>query len=134
MHGYSAHDDTAMFYKSYLLGVNNVIVANACYQHLDGKTSTKNNMERARFATGFNTVIFWHRFLFGGTFPQKIWSVLCIHYRLATERIYFCINVLRSRMPGRDANAFNSGVRAGWAWIKSKEYQSLPPIQKDDPL
>ena len=90
--GYSAHDDTAMFYKAWLRDVKGVVVADAQYQHLDAKTSTSGNMERALYATGFNDVVFWHRFLSG-----SLWSSVCFHYRLVAEALYQHFNLYRKR-------------------------------------
>lgn len=127
--GYSAHDDTAMFYKAWLLGVKSVIVADAPYQHLDAKTSTRNNMEKALYATGFNDVVFWHRFLSGENPLERFWSRLCIGYRFAAQGLYYRLNKLRGRMTAEEIRAFENGVHAGWTWLKSPEYQMLPSVK-----
>lgn len=129
--GYSAHDDTAMFYKAWLRGVKSVIVADAPYRHLDAKTSTRGNKEKALYATGFNDVVFWHRFLSGKSFPERIWSRLCIQYRLGTQWLYNRLNKLRGRMTMEEIRAFESGITAGWAWLDSGEYKNLPSILED---
>lgn len=129
LNGYSAHDDTAMFYKAWLLGIKSVIVADAPYQHLDAKTSTRGNMEKALYATGFNDVVFWHRFLSGEKLLERIWSKLCIRYRFAAQGLYYRLNKLRGRMTAEEIRAFESGVRAGWTWLDSPEYQALPPVK-----
>lgn len=123
--GYSAHDDTAMFYKAWLRGVTPVIVADAPYHHLDAKTSTRGNTEKAMYATGFNKVVFWHRFLRGGA-----WSSLCIRYRLAAEKLYKRLNLLRGRNTKAEFDAFYDGIQAGWDWLKSEEYRKLPNIRE----
>ena len=129
--GYSAHDDTAMFYKAWLRGVKSVIVANAPYQHLDAKTSTRGNMENALYASGFNDVVFWHRYLKGHNFFEQIWSKLCIHYRFFTQWFYNRLNKFRSRMTDSEIKAFESGIKDGWKWIKTDEYKSIPSIMED---
>ena len=129
--GYSAHDDTAMFYKAWLRGIKSVIVADAPYRHLDAKTSTRGNMEKALYATGFNDVVFWHRFLSGETPLEKAWSRLCIRYRFAAQGLYYRLNKLRGRMTAEEIQAFESGVRAGWKWLGSEEYRDLPPVLED---
>lgn len=126
--GYSAHDDTAMFYKAWLRGVKTVIVGGALYQHLDAKTSTRGNREQVYRATGFNHVVFWHRFLLGKNMLQKLWSRGCIHYRLTAEKLYFRLNILRGRMTHQELSAFTEGIREGWNWIKTDEYRALPPV------
>lgn len=124
--GYSAHDDTAMFYKAWLLGVTPVVVADAHYQHLDAKTSTKGNLERAMYATGFNNVVFWHRYLSGG-----LWSKICILFRLTAQQVYNRINLMRKNLSIAEARAFDAGTKAGWAWLNTDEYKNLPKIIKE---
>lgn len=63
-HGYSAMDDETMFYKAWLCDKKTVIVASAPYEHLDGKTSVRGNLEQVHYAAGFNRVVFWRRFLY----------------------------------------------------------------------
>lgn len=129
--GYSAHDDTAMFYKAWCRGIKSVVVADAPYQHLDAKTSTRGNMEKAQYATGFNDVVFWHRFLSGGKPIAHLWSGLCIRYRLLTQKLYNRLNRLRGRTTVEETAAFAAGVKAGWAWLKTEEYQKLPSVLEE---
>lgn len=129
--GYSAHDDTAMFYKAWLRGIPSVIVADAPYRHLDAKTSTRGKMVKALYATGFNDVIFWHRFLSGGHLPERIWSRICIRYRLAAQRLYNALNLLRRKMTQEEVQAFASGVQAGWEWLNTEEYRALPSVTEE---
>ncbi len=127
--GYSAHDDTAMFYKAWLRGVTPVIVTDAPYQHLDAKTSTIGN-PKAPFATGFNTVVFWHRFVYSQcrTIPEKLWAKLCIRYHIFAWSLFGLLNRLRGRSASGNPT-FHDGIRAGWEWIKSEEYAALPPVK-----
>lgn len=129
--GYSAHDDTAMFYKAWLRGIRSVIVADAPYQHLDAKTSTRGNMEKAMYATGFNDVVFWHRFLSGKKPMERIWSKQCIRYRLGTQWLYNRLNRLRRRMSAEEIGAFERGLAAGWEWLNSETYKNLPSILEE---
>lgn len=131
LNGYSAHDDTAMFYKAWLRGIKSVIVADAPYQHLDAKTSTRGNMEKALYATGFNDVVFWHRYLSREKLLEKCWSCLCIRYRFGTQWLYNRLNKLRGRMSAEEIKAFENGVRAGWKWLDSEEYKNLPSILEE---
>lgn len=131
LNGYSAHDDTAMFYKAWLRGIKSVIVADAPYQHLDAKTSTRGNMEKALYATGFNDVVFWHRFLSGKKPMERIWSKLCIRYRLGTQWLYNRLNKLRGRMSAEEIGAFERGLAAGWEWLDSETYKNLPSILEE---
>lgn len=129
--GYSAHDDTVMFYKAWLRGVKTVIVADAPYQHLDAKTSTRGNREKVLYANGFNKVVFWHRFLSGKHFGEKLWSRVCIGFRFAAERVYNQLNRLRGRTSAEECKAFRNGIRAGWSWIKTEEYYALPALTEE---
>lgn len=127
--GYSAHDDTAMFYKAWLRGVKSVIVADAPYQHLDAKTSTRHN-PRVAYAGGFNTVVFWHRFVLGSckTKPQRMWAKICLHYYLfATDKLRL-INDLRRHTNNR--KNVREGIRAAWRWIDSEEYSGIRPVRE----
>ena len=126
--GYSAHDDTAMFYKAWLRGVTPVIVADAPYRHLDAKTSTTHN-PRVSYASGFNTVVFWHRFVLGScrTLPEKIRARLCFQYHLLMTDIFYLLSDLRRHTSNRKNT--RKGIRAGWAWIKGEEYAALPPVR-----
>ena len=127
--GYSAHDDTAMFYKAWLRGVTPVIVGDALYQHLDARTSTTHNPKVA-YAGGFNTVVFWHRFVYGScrSLPEKLWARLCFQYHLLASGAFRLLNDLRRHTQDRK-NALD-GIRAGWAWIESEEYAALSPVQE----
>lgn len=127
--GYSAHDDTAMFYKAWLRGVTPVIVSNAVYQHLDAKTSRIEN-PKAAFAGGFNTVVFWHRFIYSQckTLPEKIWTKLCIHYHLFARTMLGLLKQMCRRSTSANPT-FRDGVHAGWKWLKSAEYAALPPVR-----
>lgn len=129
--GYSAHDDTAMFYKAWIRGVKSVIVANAEYRHLDAKTSTRGNKEKVMYATGFNNVVFWHRFLRDDNCMSGLWSRVCINYRITTQKVYNRLNVWRNRLSIDEVNAFDAGTCAAWNWLNTEEYKSLPPITED---
>lgn len=128
--GYSAHDDTVMFYKAWLRGIKSVIVADALYQHLDAKTSTRGNMEKALYATGFNDVVFWHRYLRGNNVVERIWSRICIHYRFFAQWVYNRLNKLRHRITNVEIEAFEMGIKDGWKYLKTKDYKSIPSIME----
>lgn len=125
--GYSAHDDTAMFYKAWLRGVTPVIVADALYRHLDAKTSTTQNPS-VSFASGFNTVVFWHRFVYCHcrTLPGKLWARLCFRYHLLMTQSFCLLNDLRQHTCSRKNT--RDGIRAAWQWLRSEEYDKLPPV------
>ena len=125
--GYSAHDDTCMFYKAWLRGIKSVIVADAPYQHLDARTSTQHNPKVA-YAGAFNTVVFWHRFVYSSckTRTEKLWACLCFRYHLSASGLFRLLNDLRKH--SNDSKNARAGIHAAWAWIKSPEYDTLPSI------
>lgn len=129
--GYSAHDDTAMFYKAWLRGVTPVIVADAPYQHLDARTSTTHNPKVA-YAGGFNTVVFWHRFVYGScrTAAERLWAKLCFRWHLFAMDKLRLLSDLRKHTA--DRKTAREGVRAGWTWIESEEYAALPPVRAQE--
>ena len=128
--GYSAHDDTAMFYKAWLRGVTPVIVADAVYQHLDARTSSQHNPKVA-YASGFNTIVFWHRFIYTqcATAPGKLWAEICIRYSTFVISLLDLLKQLRGRNTSGAPN-YREGIRDGWKWIKSEEYAELPPLRE----
>lgn len=128
--GYSAFDDTVMFYKAWIRGVKTVIVANAEYEHLNAKTSTRGNKEKVMYATGFNIVVFWHRFLRGNGCLNCLWGKLCINYRIVSQRIYNRLNVLRGRTTSKEAKSFAEGIHTAWEWVETKEYKDLPHVME----
>lgn len=128
--GYSCHDDTSMFYKAWLRGIKSAIVIDAIYDHLDGKTSTRGNKEHVFYGTGFNTIVFWHRFLSEGNCVKKAWSKICINYRIISQKFYNSLNRLRNKITSEDQKAFNKGVADGWKWISSTEYKQLPSVYR----
>lgn len=126
-HGYSALDDQTMFYKAWLRGLKTVVVADAYYEHLDGKTSTRGNPEPVLFSSWFNRVVFWHRFVFmqEATAIGKVWAVLCFGYRLVWQEIH---EILK-RTPKEERRIKAEGRHAGWKYLKSEEYHALPPVK-----
>lgn len=128
--GYSAHDDTAMFYKAWLRGITPVIVSDAPYRHMDARTSTTGN-PKASFAGGFNKVVFWHRFIYSQcTNPvEKLWSRVCIGYLLLARYGFELVKRLRNGAKTQYPT-FRMGVHAGWQWIQSTEYKALPPVRE----
>lgn len=126
-HGYSALDDQTMFYKAWLRKIPFFIVADACYEHLDGRTSTAGDASPFLFSTWFNRIVFWHRFIFSqeATVFGKLWAVLCFGYRLFWLWLYY---VLKG-VPAETRCIHAAGYRAGWRYLKSDEYRGLPPVK-----
>lgn len=130
MHGYSAFDDTAMFYKAWLCGWKTVVVLNAFYEHLDAGTSRKNNNEQVEYSNGFNMVVFWHRFLYSQeTGIKKKWCRICLEYRIMAQKCYNNLNRLRGKMNKVECKAFETGVSKGREWVNSEAYAEIPPLK-----
>lgn len=126
-HKYSAHDDTAMFYKAWLMGHKSVIVADALYKHLDAKTSKIDNVEAREFALGFNTFVFWKRFILEPSVGiEKLWSRICFGYYLLFARVLAASKALKSR---KTMSSFFEGIRSGKHWTKTNEYKLKEKIR-----
>lgn len=131
-HGYAAMDDQTMFYKAHLRGIHTIVVSNAIYDHLDARTSTKELKSRANinYSSGFNRVVFWHRFLFNmrkSIFARTL-DLVCFAYNCFAECVYSKINMLRLKKRKDDHKFFVTGILDGISYIKSKEYKNLPPV------
>jgi len=129
-HGYSAMDDQTMFYKAWLMGMKTIVVSDADYEHLDGKTSIRNNKPAVLFSRGFNRFVFWHRFIYSqqSNWIGKAISWIAFCYRLAWIEIWNNFSVVRRRMTRDDCAIYRNGLHEAKEYIKSNEYQCLPPI------
>lgn len=127
--GYSAHDDTVMFYKAWLRGIKTAIVSTAAYQHLDGKTSTKGRPVQVKKAMGFTRFILWHRFFYEqARGPEKLWCVACIAYRTLFQSCTDLIRCAAGKRPFAEVKAYIEGTAYAMKWTKTQEYQMLPPL------
>ena len=131
-HGYAAMDDQTMFYKARLRGIHTVVVSDAIYEHLDARTSTKELESKANmnYSSGFNRVVFWHRFFFNmrKSVFVRILDLICFTYNCFSKYIYSQINVFRLKKRKNDHKFFVTGILDGISYIKSKEYKNLPPV------
>ena len=130
-HGYSAHDDTTMFYKAWLRGVTPVVVSDARYRHMDARTSTKGN-PRVTYATGFNRIVFWHRFLFSME-PGLLGAAaacVAISHRTLFSWLWCCVSILCRRKTMEDLRSSFRGTRDGLRYIRSREYRELPAVRE----
>lgn len=130
-HGYSALDDQTMFYKAWLMGYKTVVVSNAYYEHLDAKTSTRNNKPAALYATTFNRVVFWHRFIYSmqNNVVRKGQARVAFCYRMQWMRFWDYVSVFRKRLTSEEYEILRKGYLDGWKYIESDEYKSLPAIK-----
>lgn len=131
--GYSAHDDTVMFYKAWLRGIKTAIVSTAAYQHLDGKTSTQGRPVQVKKAMGFTRFILWHRFFYEQARGlEKPWCVACIAYRALFQSFTDLIRCVAGKRPFAEVKAYIEGTAYAMKWIKTQEYQMLPPLVEQE--
>ncbi|MDD7739310.1 MAG: glycosyltransferase [Lachnospiraceae bacterium] len=129
-HGYSALDDQTMFYKAFLRGIKAMVVVDATYEHLDARTSTKNNKEPVLYSRYFNRVVFWHRFIYKkqANCALKLYTLLCFVYRSLWLLVLDVLDVVRHRMKISDMKISCRGYVDGWKYLRTKEYKELPPV------
>lgn len=132
-HGYSSLDDQTMFYKAWLRNIKTAVVTDAYYKHLDAKTSIKNNKKSTLFSLSFNRTIFWHRFIYSqqSNYFMKIYSLICFKYRAFWMLIFDVMDLVRKRITKEDFMIKREGASKAAEYIKSKEYDDLPPVKKD---
>ena len=125
MHGYSSHDDTAMFYKAWLCGVKTVIVADAHYQHLDAGTSRSGIKTKRYLSGGFNSYVLWKRLICYQANPlrEKLYYIPFRYHELVCKLYY------RIKLGKEASSAFQSGYTMARDWVKSDEYLNLPPVK-----
>ena len=130
LNGYSALDDQTMFYKGYLMGYKTLVVSNALYDHLDGRTSVRNNKPATIYASIFNRYVFWHRFIYSqeSNVFMKIWARVCINYRVFWCRVFDLIDYLRGRNSKSDLKIIKRAYKDVKKYIKSDDYLNLPAI------
>ena len=126
MNGYSAHDDTIMFYKAWLCGIKSVIVADAPYQHLDAATSRIGVNTKYYSSLSFNSYILWKRFLcHNKNGITKALSYIPFRYHELICGFFYRL------LYGKESSiAYRQGYREARAWTKSDTYRDLPPITK----
>lgn len=129
-HGYSSLDDQTMFYKAHLRGIKTMVVVSAEYEHLDARTSTRNNRDPVLYSLCFNRVVFWHRFIYKkqSNLLFKLYTILCIVYRSIWLFAFNILNILRRRMTVRDFKISCKGYLDGWKYLRTKEYREFPSV------
>lgn len=129
-HGYSALDDQTMFYKAWLMGLKTIIVSDAEYEHLDGKTAIHKNRKPVLYSRSFNRVVFWHRFIYSQQHGiiGKTLSQIAFLYRIVWLEIWKMSSILRHRMTWGDCMVCRKGFFAAIKYLESKKYRQLPPI------
>ena len=123
---YASLDDQTMFYKAHLLGIRSVVVTDAVYEHLDGKTSRR-VLSDISYAMEFNRYVFWHRFIYSKDHGlKKYFDKIAIEYYFFTKFFY---NIFRLFIKTLDTKAFKSKMQAlkdAKKYVKSMEYINLP--------
>lgn len=132
-HGYSALDDQTMFYKAWLRGYKTIVVSDAFYEHMDARTSTRNNKPAVLYSSVFNKVVFWHRFIYCmeknafGRFAARA----AFRYRILWEMLWNRVSILRHRMTKEDLRIVKQGYLNGREYLNSQEYRNLPAVCKE---
>ena len=126
-HGYSALDDQTMFYKGWLNGMKTVIVPDALYEHMDAKTSTRNNKPAVLYSASYNRIVFWHRFIYSAQKGPlgRAAARAALRYRLCWQWIYESVSRLSGKLSREDRRTLRKGVSDGFDYVKSDEYRKL---------
>lgn len=129
--GYSAYDDQTMFYKAWLRGMGALVVADACYDHNDARTSTRGNKPAVLYCIAMNRIIFWHRFLYSMEHNPmlKLWTRVAFGYRMGWARFWALVYRLTGRYTKDDYAITKKGWHDGWQYIKSPAYNTLPSVR-----
>jgi GT2 family glycosyltransferase len=130
--GYAALDDQTMFYKAWLRGLKTIVVSTAQYEHMDAKTSTRNNKPTVNYASTYNRVVFWHRFIYSmqPNLFLKLYSRVCFGYYMTMLLAFDLLSVVRKKITLDDISIKRKGYFDGWKYLKSQEYRNLPPIRE----
>lgn len=133
---YAALDDQVMFYKAHCRGIKTIVVSDAAYQHLDAKTTAKRETfsgDKRIFAHNFNTVVFWHRFIFTQRKSvYKMGSLFAFLYRMVSSMMLSFLRVLLHRQSIKELCAQLRGIHNGVTYICSDEYKSLRSVIFND--
>ncbi len=129
---YSSMEDQVLIYKAWLRGKKAIVVSDAKYEHLDGKTSTQGNQAPILYAHRFNRTVFWKRFLYDQKeiIPGKLWCKVAYEYRLLCGSLLDRLSVLRKKYTKEDFEAIKKGLKDGRAFVKSEEYAALPKVRE----
>lgn len=131
--GYAAIEDQIMLYKFIKCGYKAIIVSDAEYIHLDGKTSVASLDREPCYAGAFNHLVFWHRFIFSieRSFFLKIIDIFAFTYWKLAHKLF---NRLKAILDPRKKilyEAFSEGLKDGYEYLNSKEYKLLNPIKQN---
>ncbi|MGN0417677.1 glycosyltransferase [Anaerostipes faecalis] len=129
-HGYSSLDDQTMFYKAWIRNMKTVVVADALYEHLDARTSLKNNKNPVLFSLSYNRIVFWHRFIYSQqqNLLLKGWTFFCFKYRSLWLLIFDLLDLARKRLSWDEFRVKREGAVGAYEYIKSAEYKKLNEV------
>lgn len=130
---YPLGEDQVMFYKMHCMGLKVLTHYKTGIEHLDAGTGSV-NIEREHkliYSDFYFKNIFWHRFIY---LPEsrvllRIWSVLCLLYPLLFT---ICVSLIKLNVTVLKVKCH--AIHASWKFIRSKEYEMLPPIIRAEKL
>lgn len=127
--GYAIGDDQIMFYKMYLSGLKQITIFDTGIKHLDAGNNIGNKEKELKLIEGdfFFHKIFWHRFLQSTerNFMRRIWNRIWINYFYGFG---FFISIIKGAKLTLEAK--RKGLNRANAFLRSKDYLSLPQIEK----
>ena len=127
--GYSALDDQTMFYKGWLRGIKTVVVPDARYEHLDARTSTKNNKSSFLYSSVYNRIIYWHRFIYSQqNLIGKFWALSCFIYRLFWILILNAFDSIRGKITYKELMITFRAFFDGYNYLHSEEYKEMDSL------
>jgi len=131
-HGYAAMEDQTLIYKAWLNGFKTLVVSDACFEHLDGKTSIRNNSKAATYSLTYNRVIFWDRFIYRMEpgFVGRFLALICFKYRMWWQRVYSSMSAMRGVMSKEDVELIKKAYKDAKRYIKSREYEQIQERSK----
>ena len=128
--GYGAMEDQTMIYKAWLKGVKTVVVSDAEYEHMDARTSVRNNKPAVLYSLVFNRYVFWHRFIYlqEKNLKGRTAALIAWNYRCFWKNVYLIIDFLRKRISWKDVLLQKKALRDAEAFVYSQEYKKIPRI------
>ena len=126
-HGYAAMEDQTLIYKAWLNGYKTIVVSDAYYEHMDGKTSTRNNSKAANYSLTYNRIIFWDRYIYRmqrGVFG-KLSARICFGYRMGWHGLYTWLSTIRGSISKDDAALIKQAGKDARKYIKTPEYDQI---------
>lgn len=126
---YPLGEDQVMFYKMYCMGLKVLTHYKSGIEHLDAGTSRISQEKEYKiiYSDFYFKNIFWHRFIYR---PEsrallRLWSIVCLLYPMSFTVL---VSLLKFNMSALTVK-YNA-IRDAWKFIRSKEYEMLPPIVK----